>query len=210
MSASRRENPAPRVTQMADGRWQDSPRLLLSLLCPKRLLLCLLGGSRCWQTVDAFSSAGEHLPPRSSLFLKRPCLLQKGLLIQPSWSFLLRSLLFPDQVCCLCPEEGSSHHPLPLRVTVSPHFHLLGPQRFHIWSISPLTLCWPLILMGRLPPVVAVLLLGVVNDLWAQGSCGRRGAVHYLFSLWVTTVPISLSCSCADSAGLRGAKYCKI
>lgn len=40
-------------------------------------------------------------------------------------------------------------------------FFLLGPQRFHIWSISRLMLCWP-ILMGRFPPVVVILLLGVV------------------------------------------------
>lgn len=65
MSASsvQRENPAPRVTQMADGRCQESLGLLLSLLFPQRLLMSLLGGYRCWQPVDALSSAREHLPP---------------------------------------------------------------------------------------------------------------------------------------------------
>lgn len=47
--------------------------------------------------------------------------------------------------------------------------------------------------------------LGCCDDLWA----GTRGAVSYLLSLWVTAVPVSLSCSYADFAGLRGAKYSK-
>lgn len=132
----------------------------------------------------------------------------------PTFLFSLGSLWFPDQICCLCLEEGSPHHPLPLRVTVSPQ----SQSRFSpAWAskISSLECISSYVVLvtyfnGQISSCRCSSPLGCCDDPWAEGSCCRTGAVRYLFGLWVTAVPISLSCSCADSAGLRGAKCSNI
>lgn len=73
-----RENPAPEVTQMADGRQQGTP----GSCSPPELALRLL----VLADLRLFPLQVSVFPLRFTI-LKPPCLWSKSLLIQPSWSF---------------------------------------------------------------------------------------------------------------------------
>lgn len=145
MSASgvQQENPAPRVSQMADGRWQESPRLSCSPCfvpkgCSCACLLAYGAGASHW------GLSGFQIEFVVFVWRKVPL----------SIPFLY---------------EWQSHP------KVSHDSHPLGPQRFHIWGISPLMLCCLLILMGRFPPVVATLLLDVGMTFGQRASVAEEG-----------------------------------